>query len=81
MEAVLGEGGADNGGGVGGSILTFLYRVLADRVDNGARISGSCLIFRAASSRFVILESQHEVEDDCGGGFFILTTIASSSVT
>lgn len=78
---MLGEAGAESGGGVGGSILIFLNRVLADRVDNGARISGSCLIFKPDSSRFVIFESQHEVEVDCGGGFFTLTAIASSSVT
>lgn len=75
---MLGEGGADSGGGVGGSILVFLMR---DRVDNGARISGSCFIFKPDSSRFVIFESQHEVEDDCGGGFLTLTAIVSSSVT
>lgn len=78
---MLGEGGADDGGGVGGSILIFLYRVLADRVESGARISGSCLSFNVASSLFVIFESQYELEDDCGGGFFTLTAIVSSSVT
>lgn len=78
---MLGETGADKGGGVGGSILIFLYLVLADRVDSGARISGSCLSFSVASSRFVMFESQHILEDDGGGGFFTLTVIVSSSVT
>lgn len=82
---MLGDGGVDNGGGVGGSILfTFLY-LAADRVGSGARISGSCLIFNAASRRFVMLGSQHDVEDagggGGGGGFFMLTAIPSSSVT
>lgn len=72
------------GGGVGGSIFTFLNRVLADLVASGARISGSDLIFKPTSSRLVMFESQQVLdadEDNGGGGFFIFTAIVSSSVT
>lgn len=58
--AVDGDAGSDGiAGDVGGSIfVTFLKRVLADRVANGARISGSALIFSVGSRRFAAFESQ-----------------------
>lgn len=58
--AVDGDAGSDGmAGDVGGSIfVTFLKRVLADRVASGARISGSALIFSVGSSRLAGFESQ-----------------------
>lgn len=79
MDAVLGDGGADNGGGdffskfgeCTENELFFRKRsVLADRVANGARISGSGFIFKFESRRFVIFESQHVLDATCCGGFF-----------